>query len=98
MKRGIAIFAVTVVGWFVIVALYGYWYISDGVAHPEALKRVPVDMEALALDRDPLMQLVSFAIFRFPFLFVALVVVLLVEVKLLSDRCKNHAGADRAMV
>jgi Na+/proline symporter len=88
MKKAITTFVMTMVLWFLIVALYGYWYISDGIAHPEALNRNPVDMEVVALQRDPRMQLIDFALLRFPFLFLGLVVVVLAEI-MLSSRGKG---------
>ena len=81
MKKGIAVFALTIALWLLIVAVYGNWYISDGIANPEALNRVPVDMEAVFLERDPVIQLLGFAIFRLPLLFLGLAAVVWDEIQ-----------------
>jgi len=83
-----AIFGLTICGWFTTVVLYLYKYVWSGVAHPDALNHVPVDPEAVALQRIPFVQLMDFAVFRFPFLVAALILVLLIEEKALSRNSK----------
>ena len=77
----------TVLCWGLIVALYGYWYVITGIRQPDALTRVPVDPEALALDRIWWIQLLGFAMFRFPILLGALIIALAIEIKLIRRHC-----------
>ena len=83
-----AIIGLTICGWFTTVVLYGYKYVLNGVAHPEARNRVPVDLESVAIERMPFVQLINFAIFRFPFLVAALILILLIESKAFSRKSK----------
>ena len=51
MQKRTTIILLTILCWGLIVALCGYQFVSSGLQHPSALTRVPVDPEAVALEK-----------------------------------------------
>ena len=85
MQKRTSIILSTVLCWRLIVVLYAYRFVSAGMRHPSSLDRVPIDPEAVALDRIWWIHLIWFALTRFPFLLGALFLVLVIERKLLRS-------------
>ena len=83
MKRT-SLTLITVLAWLIVCPLYGYYYVVSTLALPE-----PYDDYA----RNWGFQLLMFSIFRLPFLFVALL--LLIGLELIAFDLWKDRGASR---
>ena len=90
MKKRTIITLSTVLGWSLIVALFAREYVLEGISHPEALEHIPTDYDAVALQKLWWIQLIGFALVRFPLFLVALVLVLFIERRMFPGGTKRE--------